>query len=87
MVVETRKLTETGREKAARLLERVRAELMDLSGEEPQLLFARRRKIAKELVYDERSGPTKRKSLKRSEPIPPSCDNLNSGASYSLHRW
>jgi hypothetical protein len=40
-----------------------------LSGEDAELLFAYRRKIAKELSYDERSSPAKRKSLKRRKLI------------------
>jgi hypothetical protein len=41
-----------------------RARLIDLAGDDPFLLFAYRRKIAKELVYDERGKPMFRKVLK-----------------------
>lgn len=82
--VPTRKLTAEELEKARALIEQVRASLEGLSGGEAELLFAYRRKIAKELIYDERSSPAKRKSLKRrklisqsgkcalcGEPLPP----------------
>jgi hypothetical protein len=50
--------------KANDLLNHIREELRKLSGDDPQLLFAYRRKIAKMLVYDERSGPNERRKLK-----------------------
>ena len=46
------------------LLESVRARLRKLSGGDPDLHFALRRKLAKELTYDERSGPNERRKLK-----------------------
>jgi 5-methylcytosine-specific restriction endonuclease McrA len=82
--VPTRKLTAEELEKARALVLQVRASLEGLSGGEAELLFAYRRKVAKELMYDERSSPSKRKSLKRrklisqegrcalcGEPLPP----------------
>jgi hypothetical protein len=82
----TRKLTDDERAKVEPLLEGVRESLRALSAGDPELLFAYRRKVAKELVYDERSSPTKRKSLKRrklisqegkcaicSDPLPPAA--------------
>ena len=39
------------------ILEEVRARLRDASGGDPQLLWALRRKLAKELTYDERGKP------------------------------
>jgi hypothetical protein len=48
----------------APLFECVKAELERLSGGDPQLLWALRRKLAKELVYLERSTPGARKKLK-----------------------
>jgi hypothetical protein len=43
--------------------------LEELSAGDPELLFAYRRKLAKELIYDERSKPTQRRSLKRRKLI------------------
>lgn len=65
----TRKLTDEERARAQSLLEEVRASLKTLSGEDAELLFAYRRKVAKELSYDERSKPAKRKSLKQKKLI------------------
>lgn len=50
---------------ARALLDEVRARLVDLSGGDNELLFAYRRKLAKELSYDERSKPMERRKLKR----------------------
>ena len=50
--------------KANALLARIREELSALSGHDADLLFAYRRKVAKMLVYDERSGPMARRKLK-----------------------
>jgi hypothetical protein len=69
MTSETRKLIEEERVNAERLLDQLRKSLADLSGGNPELLFAYRRKVAKELTYDERSSPSKRKSLKRRKLI------------------
>ena len=65
----TRKLTSEELERARSLLEQIRKSLKDLSGDDAELQFAYRRKIAKELTYDERSSPTRRKSLKRRKLI------------------
>ena len=46
------------------LLEEVRQSIQKLSGNDSDLQFAIRRKIAKELSYDERGKPTQRKQLK-----------------------
>jgi ribosomal protein L44E len=48
----------------APLLTDVRARLRSLSGDDPSLLFALRRKLYKELSYDERGKPMQRKVLK-----------------------
>lgn len=69
VLVPTRKLTDEERGRVLPLLEQVRQALKDLSGNDPELLFAYRRKLAKELTYDERSKPTQRKSLKRRKLI------------------
>jgi hypothetical protein len=50
--------------KANDLLERLRTDLLGLAESDPNLLFAYRRKVAKMLVYDERSGPNERRKLK-----------------------
>jgi hypothetical protein len=47
------------------LLSEVRGCLEKLSAGDKELLWALRRKIAKELVYDERSKPSKRGALKK----------------------
>lgn len=47
------------------LLVEIRERLRALSDGDPELLFAYRRKIAKELAYDERSKPAERRRLKR----------------------
>ena len=49
---------------ANKLLETVRAELQRLSGGDKELLFAFRRKVTKELIYDERKKPMARRALK-----------------------
>ena len=59
-----RNLTKGELEYALELLAEVRARLTELSGGDPDLLFAYRRKIAKELQYDERKKPMARRSLK-----------------------
>ena len=65
----TRKLTDEERSRAEPLLAQIRESLEKLSGGDRELLFAYRRKIAKELTYDERSSPARRKSLKRRKLI------------------
>lgn len=49
---------------ANELLEEIRARLAYLAGDDSALLFAYRRKIYKELAYDERGKPAHRKKLK-----------------------
>ena len=46
------------------LLEEVRSKLVELSGEDDELLWALQRKLSKELTYDERGKPAHRKKLK-----------------------
>lgn len=65
----TRKLTEEELGRVRPLLEQVRESLKDLSNGDSELLFAYRRKLTKELLYDERSKPTQRKALKRRKLI------------------
>lgn len=50
---------------ANELLANMRAELERCSGGDAELLFALRRKVAKELTYDERDKPMVRRALKR----------------------
>lgn len=50
---------------ARELLDEVRGKLGDLSGGDAELLFAYRRKVYKELMYDERSKPMVRRRLKQ----------------------
>ena len=62
----TRKLSEDELDGLFRpLIAEIRGALLRLSNDDPALLFALRRKLAKELVYDERSKPAKRQRLKR----------------------
>lgn len=65
-----RNLTKEELVKANEFLAKVRAGLEELSENDPALLFAYRRKVAKELVYDERGKTMHRvklKALKRGE--------------------
>ncbi len=50
--------------KAHSLLDEIRSKIEVLSGGDKELLFAYRRKIYKELTYDERSKPAARRKLK-----------------------
>ena len=59
-----RTLTPSELELARALLKDIRERLSVLSGGDAELLFAYRRKIAKELGYNERSGPMARRKLK-----------------------
>jgi hypothetical protein len=63
--VPNRQLSHTEREQLfAPLLAEVRHRLHDLAGDDDALHWALRRKLFKELVYDERSKPMQRKALK-----------------------
>lgn len=59
-----RNLTPDEMKHANKLLTEVRARLAKLAGDDKQLLFAYRRKVVKELGYDERSKPAHRNKLK-----------------------
>jgi hypothetical protein len=59
-----RRLTAEELAKAQFLLDSVRGQLLSLSGADPDLLFAYRRKVYKELTYDERAKPMVRRQLK-----------------------
>ena len=61
------------------LLEEIRERLKLLSGTDSELLFAYRRKVAKELIYEERSRPGDRRRLKKLKHVEqngicPLCD-------------
>lgn len=61
-----RRLTEDELTLLARpLIEKVREELSTLAGNQSDLHWALRRKLYKELMYDERSKPMQRVALKR----------------------
>lgn len=60
-----RRLTADELVKANEVLAAVRSALKDLSGGDRDLLFAYRRKVFKELIYDERGKPMQRRALKR----------------------
>lgn len=60
----TRNLTAAELEKANELLAYIRGQLDTLCGGDAELKFAFRRKISKELGYDERSKPMIRRALK-----------------------
>lgn len=60
----TRKLSIEELKMANSLLQEVRRSIERHSGNDLDLRFALRRKIAKELSYDERGKPTQRKKLK-----------------------
>jgi hypothetical protein len=59
-----RVLSGAERRSANELFEIIRAKLEQLGGADQELLFAYRRKVAKELSDDERSKPAVRKALK-----------------------
>lgn len=75
-----RRLTAQELTEAKRLLDTVRARLLELAADDAGLLFAYRRKVYKELVYDERGSPMFRRRLKavkrkEQEGICPLCHN------------
>ena len=59
-----RNLTPAELKNANALLEHIRNQLVELAGDDPLLLFAYRRKVVKELGYDERGKPGLRAKLK-----------------------
>jgi hypothetical protein len=59
-----RNLTTEELKRANKLLSLIRARLTELAGGDPLLLFAYRRKVMKELGYDEREKPGVRAKLK-----------------------
>jgi len=76
-----RRLTTEELAKAQALLESICAQLLALSGGDPDLRFAYRRIIYKELTYDERDKPIVRRQLKAKKRreqngICPLCEKL-----------
>lgn len=59
-----RQLTHQELERANGLLDEIRERLEELAAGDQELLFAYRRKVYKELTYDERGKPMQRKKLK-----------------------
>jgi len=64
-----RKLTDSERQSAKELLDEIRSKLDVLANSDKDLLFALRRKIFKELSYDERDKPSARKAIKKKKWI------------------
>ncbi|RWB20375.1 MAG: hypothetical protein EOQ40_15010 [Mesorhizobium sp.] len=60
-----RRLTADELLKASEVLADIRAKLRVLAGDDRDLLFAYRRKMFKELIYDERGKPIQRRALKQ----------------------
>ena len=63
-MVKTPRLSESELEQAWKLIEEVKDKLQALAQGDPRRLFAFRRKVYKELVYEERSTPMKRRALR-----------------------
>lgn len=59
-----RQLTKDELQLVRAMLDSIRGQISNLASGDPELLFAIRRKIAKELGYDERGKPMERKALK-----------------------
>jgi UTP:GlnB (protein PII) uridylyltransferase len=59
-----RNLTTDELKRANKLIDQIRKRLEKLAGCDHELLFAYRRKVAKELQYDERGKPMTRRKLK-----------------------
>lgn len=60
-----RRLSDEELSRAREVLAEVRERLEKLSGGDSDLLFAYRRKVSKELIYDERKKPNDRRKLKK----------------------
>lgn len=54
---------------AHKLLSEIRRHLGELSCDDSKLLFAYRRKVMKELIYDERGNPAHRRRLKKAKRV------------------
>ena len=64
-----RRLTQNELSSARELLGEIRERLALLSDGDPELLFAFRRKLFKELTYDERSSPMVRRKVKAAKRL------------------
>ncbi|WP_339755005.1 hypothetical protein [uncultured Marinobacter sp.] len=64
-----RNLTTEELAEANELLNEIRSRLQELAGDDSELLFAYRRKIYKELTYDERGKPGARRKLKEQKRV------------------
>jgi len=62
--VPNRRLTDEERTRLLPLLNEVRERLRALAGDDAELHWAMRRKVYKELMYDERKKPMQRRALK-----------------------
>jgi hypothetical protein len=60
-----RQLSKGESEKANELLDEIRGQLRKLADDDEELLFAYRRKVYKELTFDERGKPVHRRRLKQ----------------------
>lgn len=58
------RLSESQVEQAQKAIGKIRKEIRKIANNDPNLIFAFRRKIYKELIYDERGKPLERKRLK-----------------------
>src|SRR5438105_14237822 len=89
-----RQLDKEELKKAGELLDLIRIKLNELSGDDRNLLFAYRRKIYKELTYDERGKPMQRKILKAQKLVQqdykcakPECKTDLRAGEPELHRF
>jgi hypothetical protein len=57
-------LSPEDREKTIALLDRLRADILSIAGEDRELLIQMKRYISKRLEFDERGNPTQRRKLK-----------------------
>ena len=57
-------LSPQDREKAISLLDRLRADILSIAGEDRELILQMKRYISKRLEFDERGNPTQRRKLK-----------------------
>jgi hypothetical protein len=86
-----RQLTKDELQQCAELLSHIRSELNALSAGNKHVLFAYRRKVYKELMYDERGKPTQRRILKAQKRIEQDgkcahCGKELGGGELDLHR-
>jgi len=73
-------LSKSQLQQAKELLDEIRGKIKALANNDRELIFAFRRKVRKELMYDERSTPIQRRKLKdlmwkKQKGICPECGN------------